>query len=154
MPRLPTVEDYMVTNVRTLSQEMDIRRAVRILLAMRISGCPVVDEKNIPIGVLTEKDCLRLLAKGRSNAEVPAGTVADYMTNQVTTIPVDMDIYYAAGMFLRHVYRRFPVVDDTGQIVGILSRSDLLHAVEHHYDDAKIYGSGKPAPPRKHTKKG
>ena len=154
MPRLPTVEDYMVANVRTLSREMDIRRAVRILLSMGISGCPVVDEDNIPIGVLTEKDCLRLLAKGPANAEIPAGIVSDYMTDQVTTIPVDMDIYYAAGMFLRHVYRRFPVVDKGGQIVGILSRSDLLRAVEHHYDDAKIYGSGKPAPPRKHANKG
>jgi len=154
MPKLPTVTDYMVVNVRTISPDMDIRRAVRILLGMRISGCPVVDEKNMPIGVLTEKDCLRLLAKGKLNAEIPAGTVADYMTAQVTTIPADMDIYYAAGMFLRHVYRRFPVVDKSGEIVGILSRSDLLRAVDHHFDDAKIYSSGKPAPPREHSNKG
>ena len=154
MPKLPTVQDYMVANVRTINPDMDIRRAVRVLLGMGISGCPVVDGDGMPIGVLTEKDCLRLLTQGRESSEIPAGIVAEYMTDQVTTMPQDMDIYSAAGMFLRHVYRRFPVVDGEGKLVGILSRSDLLHAVDHHFDDAKLYTSSTPAPPREHPKKG
>ena len=146
--------DLMITDLVVLRPEMGIHHAVSLLMKRDISGAPVLDQHGTVVGILTEKDCLRLLTQGRESSEIPAGIVAEYMTDQVTTMPQDMDIYYAAGMFLRHVYRRFPVVDGEGKLVGILSRSDLLHAVDHHFDDAKLYTSSTPAPPREHPKKG
>jgi CBS domain-containing protein len=124
---LPTVRDYMATKLLTLDPGGDIRDAVMFLLKHKISGAPVVDKAGNLVGVLSEKDCLRLLAEG-VHAEMPHGTVAEFMASQVATVPPNMDIYYAAGMFLKNVYRRFPVVED-GKLVGQISRRDILRAI-------------------------
>lgn len=126
---LPLVRDYMATRVTTLTPEVNILDAVDLLVEQQISGAPVVSEGRL-VGMLSEKDCLRLLSKGReSDADVPTGTVGDYMVTDVRTIPPDMDIYYVAGLFLNNPYRRYPVVDD-GVIVGQISRRDVLRAIQ------------------------
>ncbi|MEM7245713.1 MAG: CBS domain-containing protein [Acidobacteriota bacterium] len=125
---LPLVRDFMASKLRTLQGETDILKAVDFLAEHAISGAPVVDDLGRLIGVLSEKDCLKLVAEG-VNAQTPQGTVSDFMTREVETLPPDMDLYYAAGMFLRKPYRRFPVVKD-GKLVGQISRRDVLRAVQ------------------------
>lgn len=53
------------------------------------------------------------------------------MTTEVETISPDMDLYYAAGLFLKRNYRRFPVVEDS-VLVGQISRRDILRAIHYH----------------------
>ena len=76
MIRLPVVRDYMVTRLHTLTPEVNIFDAVDMLVERRISGAPVVHEGHV-IGMLTEKDCVRLLTKGDHDDDVPTGTVGD-----------------------------------------------------------------------------
>jgi CBS domain-containing protein len=128
MPAQPTVADFMVTDLYTLSPDTDIRDAVDFLLEHKISGAPVVDQSGALLGVISEKDCLKLLAKGADHQRV-AGTVAEYMTTHPETIPSHMDIYFAAGMFLNRSFRRFPVVDE-GKLVGQISRRDILNSLQ------------------------
>lgn len=127
MNKLPLVREYMATELLCLAPDRDIYDAVDFLLEHRISGAPVVDDAGLLVGVLSEKDCLKLLASGASH-ERPTGTVTDFMTRDVTTIPSSMDVYFAAGLFLKHVYRRLPVVDH-GKLVGQISRRDILKAI-------------------------
>ncbi len=128
---LPKVREYMVPieKLHTLRPDTDIYSAVEFLLKHRISGAPVVDEGGALVGVISEKDCLRLLAEGDVGADVPRGNVDSFMTRDVSTAVSSMDIYYAAGVFLGHHFRRLPVVDD-GKLVGQISRRDILRAVE------------------------
>lgn len=126
--RLPRVSDFMDTTVHTVTADMEIRTAVRFLLDQRVTGAPVVDAEYRVVGVLSEKDCLRLLAEGR-DGDVAAGTVADYMSAEVTTVPPRMNIYFVAGMFLKDVVRRFPVVEN-GKLVGAITRFDILRAIQ------------------------
>lgn len=128
MLNLPKVRDYMDTVVQTLSPETQILDAVDFLLEKHVTGAPVVDEQNMVLGILTEKDCLNLLAAG-SDADVPKGTVADFMTTDVQTIPPSMNVYFCAGLFLNTSVRRFPVVDQ-GKLVGAITRFDILRAIQ------------------------
>ncbi len=125
---LPRVSEYMDIEVATLKPDDEIMHAVKFLLEQRVTGAPVVDEAERVVGIVTEKDCLRLLAEGR-DGDVPQGTVADFMTRDVTTIPPRMNIYFVAGMFLNDVVRRFPVVED-GRLVGAITRFDILRAIQ------------------------
>ncbi len=130
MDRLPVVREYMARKLLTLKSDTEILDAVAFLLKHKISGAPVVDDDKHLVGVISEKDCLNLLAKGvRGN--VPHGSIAEFMTTEVETISPDMDLYYAAGLFLKRNYRRFPVVED-GVLVGQISRRDILRAIHYH----------------------
>ena len=126
--KLPTVSDYMDKVVHTLRPDTDIQDAVSFLLDKRVTGAPVVNEANELVGILSEKDCLKLLALGDDGHAPPSGTVADYMTSNVTSIPPRMNIYFAAGMFLNDHVRRFPVVEG-GKLVGAITRFDILRAI-------------------------
>lgn len=131
--RLPRVSDYMDTVVHTVTPDMEIRSAVRFLLDRHVTGAPVVDDQLRVVGVLSEKDCLRLLAEG-SDGDMAAGTVADFMSTEVISVLPRMNIYFVAGMFLRDVVRRFPVVED-GKLVGAITRFDILRAIQTNLKD-------------------
>ncbi|MEE9383116.1 MAG: CBS domain-containing protein [Nannocystaceae bacterium] len=125
--KLPLVREYMATRLLTLAPGTDIHEAVEFFLGHKISGAPVVDPTGALVGVMSEKDCLKLLASGESHQR-PRGQVEDFMTRDVATVPSSMDIYFVAGLFLKNVYRRFPVVDQ-GRLVGQISRRDVLKAI-------------------------
>ena len=127
MAKLPVVRDYMDTHVATLSPETNIMDAIGFLLEKRVTGAPVVDKSGMLIGILTEKDCLRLVAAG-VDGDLPRGSVATFMTPNPETIPPNMDVYYAAGFFLKREFRRFPVVED-GKLVGAITRFDILRVI-------------------------
>jgi CBS domain-containing protein len=125
---LPKVRDYMDTIVHTLTPDMQILDAVDFLLENHVTGAPVVDGEYRVVGILSEKDCLNLLAAG-SDADVPQGDVADFMTTEVQTIPPGMNVYFCAGLFMNSVVRRFPVVEDD-KLVGAITRFDILRAIQ------------------------
>lgn len=128
MGRLPVVRDHMDRHVPTLRPETKILDAVGFLLEKKVTGAPVVDKSGRLVGMLTEKDCLRLVAAG-VGGELPRGTVADIMTRDPESIPPDMDVYYVAGLFLQRDFRRFPVVED-GKLVGAITRFDILRVIQ------------------------
>jgi CBS domain-containing protein len=91
MEKLPIVREHMDTQVCALNPETEILEAVGFLLEHHVTGAPVVDEAGHLVGMLTEKDCLRLIATG-ADADRPRGTVADFMTTAITTISPDTDV--------------------------------------------------------------
>ena len=127
MAKLPVVRDYMDRHVATLRPDTDILDAIGFLLEKRITGAPVVEKTGRLVGMLTERDCLRLVAAG-VEGNLPRGSVATFMTPNPETIPPDMDIYFAAGLFLKRNFRRFPVVED-GRLVGAITRFDILRVI-------------------------
>lgn len=129
--RLPRVSEFMDTVVPTLAPDADILAAVDFLLAHHVTGAPVVDASGALVGMITETDCLRLLSTGH-RADRPTGRVADFMTKNPITVPPHMDIYYAAGIFLSHSFRRLPVVQN-GAVVGAITRYDILRAIQANF---------------------
>ena len=135
MTKLPAVRDHMDKRVATLLPETDILDAVRFLLEKRITGAPVVDKSGRLVGILTEKDCLRLVSAG-IDGNLPQGSVATFMTANPETIPPDMDVYFAAGLFLKRSFRRFLVVED-GKLVGAITRFDILRVIRANLSVAR-----------------
>ena len=134
MAKLPVVRDYMDRHVATLRPEADILDAIAFLLEKRVTGAPVVEKSGRLVGMLTERDCLRLVAAGVEGS-LPRGAVATFMTANPETIPPGMDIYFAAGLFLKRNFRRFPVVE-SGKLVGAITRFDILRAVRANLSTA------------------
>lgn len=124
----PLVSDYMDKSFITLRPDMDVYDAIAILLDQKITGAPVVDNKENLVGILSEKDCLRTLAHGAYSSVPGGGKVEDYMTREVDTIHPDLDIFTVADRFLNCSYRRLLVVKDK-KLVGQITRRDLLRAI-------------------------
>lgn len=122
-----TVGDYMTRSAVTLTPDMDVHDAARLLLKKRISGAPVVDSDDRLVGMLTEKDYFRV-AFSASYHQLRAGPVSDHMSTTVETISPDVDIVTAVRRFFEGPYRRLPVIRD-GRVVGVISRGDALRAL-------------------------
>jgi CBS domain-containing protein len=125
---IPTVRMYMDTETHALSADDDILFALYRLIDEGVTSAPVVDGEGRVVGMLSEYECLRLLAEG-SGGEKARGQVRDYMITTVTSVPPTMDVYYVAGMFLSEPLRRRFVVMEGQRLVGVVTRKDILRAV-------------------------
>jgi|AntRauTorckE5430_2_1112549.scaffolds.fasta_scaffold03411_6 predicted transcriptional regulator len=127
----PPITDYMATNLVTFHPDMDIREVIDILLKKKISGAPVLDDKQQLIGMLSEADCLRILIEGPYNHEPSSAKikVGDYMSASVKHIDAKKTILDAAYEFVHSGYKRLPVLED-GKLVGQISRVDILRAIQ------------------------
>ena len=123
-----SVKEYMSANVVTFSPAMDIHKAINQLIKKRISGAPVVDQTGDIVGMLTERDCMRIALFASYHGEV-AGKVSEYMQPVPKTIEADASIVEVASMFLEEGHRRYPVMQDN-RLVGQISRHDVLKALE------------------------
>lgn len=122
------VKDYMSRHVITVSEKMDVTDAVHLLVKHDISGAPVVDRDGRLTGMLTERDCIAV-ALNAGYFDEPGGHVADYMTSPVETVSIDESLMDIAVRFRDTRYRRFPVIKD-GEMVGVISRRDILRALQ------------------------
>lgn len=122
------VQAYMTRRLVTFRPEMDLFTAINRLLEHGIASAPVIDSEGYLIGMLSESDCLRAILSG-AYFEDAHGTVGNYMTSAVDTIAGEADIIEAAETFLRGQRRRLPVLE-SGRLVGIIARSDVLRAVK------------------------
>lgn len=128
---VPTAADIMRRSLVTLTPEMPIFDAIRLLLRHGISGAPVVDAEGHLVGICSELDCLRILASGEfyEDDHREEGHVADYMSTGFTSVAPHTDIYSLAQIFLSRSLRRLPVMDGD-RLLGQLSRRDVLRAME------------------------
>lgn len=122
-----TVRDHMTSDFVAVTADTDIRRAVSILLSNDISGVPVVDNTGTLVGFLTERDCIEV-ALHASYHDEQAGPVTKYMSTDIKTVSPEANLMDVAEMCVASPFRRFPVVDE-GRLVGIISRRDILHAL-------------------------
>jgi CBS domain-containing protein len=121
-----TAKEIMAKSLVTLRADMSLTEAIEVLLKSKVSGATVVDEDRHVVGVLSEKDCLRIFAVGAYNT-LPHGNVGEYMSKPVTTIAPDTDLFTIAELFMKHSFRRLPVLEN-GVLVGQVSRRDVLES--------------------------
>lgn len=122
------VSDFMTKKTITFTPEMNALAAIDILLNNKISGAPVIDTDNQVIGVLSEKDCLRLVLEASYHND-PGKLVRELMSTSITAVDPHMSIVDVAEKFINTQFRRFPVVEK-GKLVGQISRRDVLQAIK------------------------
>jgi CBS domain-containing protein len=132
----------MTRKLVILPPEMDIYEAIHILIKKGISGAPVVDNEGHLMGILSEYDCLKVMTAGAYEG-LPERKVADYMTCPATTIRPEASLFDVVTMFMKNPIRRFPVMDEKGQLLGQISRRDVLVAIESMRDDTRLFGAAE-----------
>ncbi|APZ45823.1 inosine-5-monophosphate dehydrogenase [Polaribacter reichenbachii] len=123
------VSDYMTKKLVTFKAEDSLDTVISQLIKYKISGGPVVNDKNELIGIISETDCIKHISESKYY-NMPSdtnNTVGKYMVTDVDTIDKDMNIFDAAFKFISSHRRRFPVVDN-GKLIGQLSQKDVLKA--------------------------
>jgi len=124
---VPRARDLMEEIQLTFAPDMDLLQAIEELARNRVSAAPVVDSKRCLRGILTEKDCLRLLydsALHRSRG----GRVADFMSKLEEALEIDMDLFSISEVFLHNNFPMLPVVDK-GKLVGCITRHHMLRGI-------------------------
>jgi CBS domain-containing protein len=141
------VRDIMSTRVISIAPDASILTAIRLMLQNHISGLPVIDPSGALVGVVTEGDFLRRSETGTERkrprwlefllgpsrladeyVQTHARRVGDVMTREPVTIGEDAGLDEAVEIMERRRIKRLPVVHG-GQVVGIVSRANLLHAL-------------------------
>jgi CBS domain-containing protein len=118
----------MTKKLTTFSPEQSILEVMESFAKNRISGGPVLDDNGFLVGIISEADCMKQISESRYfNQPILDKSVERYMTKNVETIPHDMSIFDAAGVFDKHNRRRLPVMED-GLLVGQISRKDIVIA--------------------------
>lgn len=121
------VREFMTTDIVTLKPEMDVLQGIHVLLRHGISGAPVVDGQGALVGMLTERDCMKVALDAAFHQQ-SGGTVRDFMATDVAAVPADEPIITTVRRFYDDTYLRYPVVDGTG-LVGVISRSDVMRVI-------------------------
>lgn len=130
-PTKRLVDDYMTKDLVTFSPDTDLEEVVHKLISKRISGAPVLDDDGKVVGLIDDKDCLRLAFDSLYH-RFPANkkTVKDYMTNVMKSVKTGTDIYEVANIFMTTPFKRLVVLDQRGSLKGQISRRDVLIAIQ------------------------
>jgi len=128
-----TARDFMITKLVKLKPGMDVFEGVRLLLKNRISGAPVVDADGSYLGVFSEKCSMHVLLDA-AYENLPTNEVKAFMDTDAQTIKPDTQLLSIAQLFLLSSYRRLPVVDEDGKLLGQVSRRDVLKAAMDSID--------------------
>ena len=126
----------MQRKLLTLSPDMAALDAVALLLKHKRSGAPVVDEDRRLLGILFDADCLGHVTHCAVNRQ-PTGRVAEIMKPATHTITPTTNALTIAHIFSTTTIRRLPVVEESGKVVGQVSRTDLLAAFFEMMTDKK-----------------
>jgi CBS domain-containing protein len=124
------VTRYMTTDLITFTPDTEIMEAIDSMIENQISGAPVLNDKKELVGMISEKDCITVIIDSvYHNQPISTSKVAKYMTTNIKTVSFEADIVDVANEFLKKNYKRFPVLDEKGRLVGQVSRRDILRAV-------------------------
>lgn len=140
--------------VRTVRPDTCMSEAAHLLVTERISGLPVVDESDGLVGIITEADFLRALGVPAHHpthtlwqtlesmfvhlahhAELrgPNDRVAEHMVRDVVCCKPDATLHEVLDLMKRHRVKRVLVCDDARQVVGVVTRSDLVRIFFDRY---------------------
>ncbi|MBN1484582.1 MAG: CBS domain-containing protein [Chloroflexia bacterium] len=128
------IADVMTKDVITVGPDITMGELREILRDSNISGTPVMDQGRM-VGIISIEDLIKALVEGGMNGL--SIRVGDKMTSKPLTIRSDETVVLAVNYFNRYKFGRFPVVDRDDNLVGILTRGDiisgLLKQLEHEY---------------------
>ena len=143
--------DVMVKKVITINKNASVAELSELLIKNKISGVPVVDDSGKLVGIATEGDLiirdadlhfpryfklldsiiyLESLNKFKRNLRKYLGTkVEDVMTSKVKIVKEDTPINVVANIMIRNNVNRVPVLDNDGDLVGIITRADIVKSM-------------------------
>ncbi|MBD3643857.1 CBS domain-containing protein [Alcanivorax sp.] len=107
----------------------ELTAVVDILLQHKFTGLPVVDDHNKVVGFVSEQDCLRKLLVSSYHCEGSL-VVEEFMHDQPLTVHEEDSAVDVAELMVTQKPKIYPVVDDKGILVGLLTREQVLRALK------------------------
>lgn len=142
------VRDFMMRLVYTATPTTTIRELIALLETNRIGGVPVVNDQGVLVGMISDGDVVRYLAPKNSKvignyymsyvteAEKIEDVLRCKMNTPIEKIMVKRNIKYvlpdddfeqAMRILSKHHFKKLPVVNQAGRVIGIISRGDIIH---------------------------
>ncbi len=152
------VRDAMERNVVKFKDVDTISYVAEVLRAKKISGAPIIDENDKVIGIVSERDIMKLIEVHSPNinlilpapfdiielpvrmrleldelaegvAKAASVLIGEIMTKEVYTVTENVSISDAAKLMDKHDINRLPVVDENDILTGIITRGDIIGAL-------------------------
>ena len=121
---MTTAREVMQTRLVTVTEQTPISESIGLLMKHRISGLPVVDDEFRLVGIITEKDLLRVCHEEKGTLRV----VGDLMSRKVRTFQLNDPLENLCDCLMANHFRRVPILDGD-KLVGLVSRADLLPTI-------------------------
>jgi len=143
------VRDVMSASVRSVKPDTKVVEVASLMCLFRFHGVPVVDDENRLVGIIAEKDMLHslfptvesLMTEGMHSVDMDRQMgrygetlekpVDELMTKNPVSVDPDMHVLRAATIMVKHKFRRIPVSDTDGTLIGMLSLGDVHKAIFH-----------------------
>jgi CBS domain-containing protein len=120
------VRDVMIPAINVIEAERTVREAC-ILMDRLGAGSLLVEREGKLVGIVTERDfVVRVLATGLDHSKTKVGDVMSY---PVIAVSPDSPIEEAVALMLSHGFRRLPVVDLDGKLLGMVTLSEAAKAL-------------------------
>jgi CBS domain-containing protein len=129
-------KEIMTTDVVSVTKETPIYEAMELLINNEVTGMPVVDDDMTLVGVISEKDCLRLFY---ADEEEKNKTVQHFMTQPAVNYNENDSLKTICDFMMINYFRRVPVTNKKGKLVGILSRPDVIAHILKLRSEEKVH---------------
>lgn len=127
--------EIMTRNVTTANIELDLQSIARLMRDEDLGVLPVVDAAQKLVGVVTDRDVVvRAAADGR---DLKQTKVAEIMTRELHTARENDFVFQAIRLMGDKQIRRVPVINETGELAGILSLADIALETEDEREIAE-----------------
>jgi diguanylate cyclase (GGDEF)-like protein/PAS domain S-box-containing protein len=126
------IEQIMTTNVMTIPLDMKLSAVINRMAAATIS-CVVVVDGQVPAGILTERDAVRLISKG---VDPDKALIGELMSRPVLSVRLGTTLHKTASLMKQEKIRHIVVIDDEGALAGIITQTDIIKGLEGKYIEA------------------
>ena len=114
-------KDVMSTEIITITKDATMQHVIRLLVTRGITGLPVVSDDMEMLGIVTEKDVLKMLYDRNVNIK----SAEALMTPNVICFDENDDLIAVFKGLVENNFRRVPILSQ-GKLVGIISRTDII----------------------------
>lgn len=142
------VRDFMIQKVYTATPSTTVKELISIFETKRIGGVPVVDNKGNLVGIVSDGDIVRFLFPHKEKIYLAyyvsyveeAQTIEDVLIEKmnapiteimvkknIKTLSPDDDFECAIRLISKHHFKKLPVVNGAGRVIGVISRGDIIH---------------------------
>lgn len=132
-----TVQDLMSRWTPALHERDYLSRAVDQILSSGYTGLPVVDDNYQLVGFLSEQDCIRSLASSSYHCDNWV-RISDIMSRNPVSIAPEMSELALAALFTAEKPKVYPVVDQANRVVGVLTRSHVMAALNDQLKTCRV----------------
>lgn len=123
-----TVRDIMKKEVVTVKEKDSLETLCKLLVSKKLSGVPVIGDKEKLVGFISERDIIMAVGKGNFTDK----KVSDVMTRKVFSVEDDRPIEQVSQIFTDKPLRYVPVTKGD-KLVGIISRKDVINKLLGQY---------------------